>query len=158
MTKIYSNELAFAALRSDGTVRAWGESLSMLARLMAALHGMLNDGWIGMKGTVHMVAMLMQSWHYIGGVQPGMCNGTRDGLRAGGGKISSQKQRELVNVTKIYSNNHVFVVLRSDGTFRAWGHAYSMPPRLIVALHGMLCDGWIRRKGTAQAVAVLVQC
>ena len=56
-----------------------------------------------------------------------MCNGTRDGWRAGGGKISSQKQRELVNVTKIYSNNDVFVVLRSDGTFRAWGNAYSTP-------------------------------
>ena len=30
ITKIYSNKWAFAALRSDGTVRAWGSSDSML--------------------------------------------------------------------------------------------------------------------------------
>ena len=46
---------------------------------------------------------------------------------AGGGKISSQKQRELVNVAKIYSNSRgnkyggAFAALRSDGTVRAWG-------------------------------------
>ena len=32
VTKIYSNVWAFAALRSDGTVRAWGNSYSMLAQ------------------------------------------------------------------------------------------------------------------------------
>ena len=31
VTKIYSNGWAFAALRSDGTVRAWGSLKSMLA-------------------------------------------------------------------------------------------------------------------------------
>ena len=30
VTKIYSSDEAFAALRSDGTVRAWGHPLSML--------------------------------------------------------------------------------------------------------------------------------
>ena len=40
---------------------------------------------------------------------------------AGGGKISSKLQSELVNVTKIYSNKMAFAALRSDGTVRAWG-------------------------------------
>ena len=31
VTKIYSNSAAFAALRGDGTVRAWGDPRSMLA-------------------------------------------------------------------------------------------------------------------------------
>ena len=31
VVKIYSNGVAFAALRSDGTVRAWGRENSMLA-------------------------------------------------------------------------------------------------------------------------------
>ena len=38
-----------------------------------------------------------------------------------GGKITSELQRELVNVTKIYSNDEAFAALRSDGTVRAWG-------------------------------------
>ena len=63
-----------------------------------------------------------------------VCNGTIDGWRgavvrgAGGGKISSQMQSELVNVTKIYSNNFAFAALRGDGTVRAWGHPRSMRP------------------------------
>ena len=46
---------------------------------------------------------------------------------AGGGKISSQIQSELINVVKIYSNSRgsskggAFATLRSDGTVRAWG-------------------------------------
>ena len=43
----------------------------------------------------------------------------------------SKLQSELVNVTKIYSNAYAFVVLRSDGTFRAWGHAYSVLTLLV---------------------------
>ena len=54
---------------------------------------------------------------------------------AGGGKISSKLQSELVNVTNIYSTEDAFAALRSDGTIRAWGHPRSMLPRLIVAVH-----------------------
>ena len=32
VTKIYSNSMAFAALRRDGTVRAWGFSFCMLTQ------------------------------------------------------------------------------------------------------------------------------
>ena len=41
VTKIYSNSRgwAFAALRNDGTVRAWGDELCMLPWLITALHG-----------------------------------------------------------------------------------------------------------------------
>ena len=41
----------------------------------------------------------------------------------GGGSIPSKVLSELVNVTKIYSNDWAFAVLRSDGTVRAWGEA-----------------------------------
>ena len=50
VTKIYSTSYAFAALRSDGTVRAWGDASSMLARLIVALHGMHNDSQMGQEG------------------------------------------------------------------------------------------------------------
>ena len=55
--EIYSNYGAFAALRSDGTVRAWGHPSSMPVRVV--VHGMLNDGWMARRGMVHVAADAM---------------------------------------------------------------------------------------------------
>ena len=43
VTKIYPNSWAFAALRSDGTVRAWGSLDSMLGDSMLAQWASLDS-------------------------------------------------------------------------------------------------------------------
>ena len=62
VTKIYSNDYAFAALRSDGTVRAWGSLASTLPQCMLVCMACLTmAGWAA-KGMVHVAAESMQCW------------------------------------------------------------------------------------------------
>ena len=60
VTKIYSNKMAFAALRSDGTVGVWGPSSSMQSQYMLLCMSCSTIGWMGSKSTVYVAAELMQ--------------------------------------------------------------------------------------------------
>ena len=49
---VYANEMAFAALRSDGTVRAWGPSNGMLPQCMLLCMSYLTLGCLGRAGWI----------------------------------------------------------------------------------------------------------
>lgn len=106
---VYSNNLAFAALKSNGTVVAWGHptmggSFSEEKRLklinVSSLHS-TDNAFVALKSDGSVVA-----W----------------GLDSDGGVISEEIQAQLSDVVNIFSTNSAFAALKKDGTVISWGN------------------------------------
>jgi len=100
IAKVVGAETAFAALKTDGTVKAWGgysggdvpSGLTGVVDIVSSQHSfaaLKSDG--GVKAWGH-------SNH--GGTDPGITSG----------------------VTKIFSNDHAFAALKTDGSVQVWGN------------------------------------
>ena len=100
VTKIFSTQEAFAALKVDGSVQVWGDSshggsdpgitsgVTKIFSTNEAFAALKDDGSVKVWGN-----------SAYGGADPGITSG----------------------VTKIFSNTYAFAALKSDGSVQAWG-------------------------------------
>lgn len=102
VTIVYANAVAFAALKYDKTIVAWG---------MKGRGG--DPGNITGVGAVYSTRYAFAALREDGTVQ---CWGDKEG----GGNNTTPST--LSNVVAIFANEHAFVALRSDKTVAAWGN------------------------------------
>lgn len=105
--KIYSNDTAFAAVKTDGSVVTWGDSKFAVDSETSEL---LNSDIVSIFSNDHAFAALKEDGSVVAW-----------GDSNYGGNISEEKQAELINVTKIYSSDRAFAALKENGTVVAWG-------------------------------------
>ncbi|MBA5249172.1 MAG: discoidin domain-containing protein [Gammaproteobacteria bacterium] len=142
-TKIYSNGHAFAALKPDGSIRAWGSILNggktedvptdtgyiEISSGFTSFAALKSDGsisiWGGIpggkknipaKGYTHIVS---NNYGYSALKNDGSID-TWSGL---GDNISHLLTKPPADkgYVKIYSNAYAFAALRADGTIKSWG-------------------------------------
>ena len=144
VVNIFSNGAAFAALKSDGSVVTWGDHASggnsssvssELSSGVAHVYGTSYGAFAALKddGTVITwgYASLGGSTSYAGGIGSG----------------------ELINVTKIYSNQKAFAALMANGTVLSWGETWCN----IGAPCGSDLTGVIEIYSTNNAFAAIIE-
>ena len=110
VTQIYSNEGAFAALKSDGSVVTWGasesggNSSSVSSRLTSGVTQIFSTCSSGAFAALKSDGSVV-TW----------------GSSGGGGDSSSVSSRLTSGVTQIFSNGWAFAALKSDGSVVTWG-------------------------------------
>ena len=137
----YSNPYAFAALKSDGSVVAWGDSfyggttpfgLSDVKQIYSG-----NGTFAALKSDGSVIA-----WgdSYSGGVSPSGLSGVtqiysngyafaaikEDGsvVAWGDSSYGGTAPQGLIGVIQIFSTSSAFAALKSDGSVVAWGDSY----------------------------------
>lgn len=126
VTKIVSNDEAFAALKSDGSVVTWGKIITggnynLTASGVSAANGDLSSGVADIYGRgMNFVALKTNgsvvTWGWTS--NGGSSTVTQGNNLAANGDLTS-------GVEKIYYNNGAFVAKKSDGGLVSWGHNYS---------------------------------
>ncbi len=96
----YPNEMAFAAIKDDGSIRVWGNSYS------GGEKAPVSSDYTNIYSTSEAFAVL-----------------THDGsIKAWGDPYSGGKKAPTDSgYTKIYSNSSAFATLTNDGSIKAWG-------------------------------------
>lgn len=105
VSKVIANEVAFAALKTDGSVVTWGEAERNDA---SAVQSQLN-GVKAISNTALAFAALKTDGTVVAW-----------GDETRGGDISAVKD-QLVNVVAIYANDFAFAALKADGSVVTWG-------------------------------------
>ena len=144
--RIYSNESAFAAIRSDGSVTAWGgaENGADTRAVQDQLNGSVNV--VDIVSGFRSFAALRRDGSVI----------TWGDERTGGDSRSVKSQLDgSIKVINIVSNGVAFAALREDGSVVTWGRADSGGNSALVATE---LDGHIAVKNiyfNANAFAAL---
>ena len=126
VTKIVSNDEAFTALKSDGSVVTWGKIIAggnynLTASGVSAANGDLSSGVADIYGRgMNFVALKTNgsvvTWGWTS--NGGSSTVTQGNNLAANGDLTS-------GVEKIYYNNGAFVAKKSYGGLVSWGYNYS---------------------------------
>jgi hypothetical protein len=108
VANIYSSRYAFAALKKDGSVVAWG-------MLPIENAGLVATDVIGISTTDSSFAALKKDGSVV----------TWGGSDGRAGDSSSVALSLSSNVTAIYSNSGAFAAVKKDGSVVTWGSEYS---------------------------------
>ena len=181
VVSIYSNEYAFAALKTDGSVVAWGGGY---------LSPGITGGVVSIYSTGSAFAALKSDGSVVawgssssGGANPGITGGVvsiystasafaalkTDGSVVTWGSSSSGGANPGITggVVSIYSTNNAFAALKTDGSVVAWGYAPygGTNPGItggVVAVHytpyalaALKSDGSVQAWGSSTAGGIL---
>ncbi|GIU06617.1 MULTISPECIES: Ig-like domain-containing protein [unclassified Shewanella] len=147
LDRVYSNDYAFAALKTDGTVVAWGEErkggdssaadsklfdIKKISATSGAFAALKNDktvvtwGASGDGGDSLAIEHLLNDVQSLHPILFAFTALKTDGSLVVwgdaqfGGDPSAVKD-ELYNITQVYGSKHDFAVLRADGKVFSWG-------------------------------------
>jgi alpha-tubulin suppressor-like RCC1 family protein len=153
VTTIFSNQSAFAALKSNGSVVTWGDSL--YGGNSSSVANSLSSGVKAVYSTGYAFAALKNDGSVVtwgqansGGDSSSVANSLSSGVTAvysnestfaalkndgsvitwgssNGGDSSSVANSLSSGVTAVYSTGYAFAALKIDGSVVTWGHANS---------------------------------
>ncbi|WP_050784618.1 beta strand repeat-containing protein [Cylindrospermopsis raciborskii] len=112
VTQIFSNDGAFAALKSDGSVVTWGDSTR--GGDSSSVSSSLTSGVTQIFSTRDAFAALKSDGSVV-----------TWGDSTRGGDSSSVSSSLTSGVTQIFSNGFAFAALKSDGSVVTWGDSFS---------------------------------
>ena len=117
MRSIYANDWAFAALRADGSVVAWGRKEAG-GDASEVQHQLVDVGDI--YATLAAFAAFKADGTVVAWGQGPEIDEDGNDLDAGGD--CSKVQGQLVDVLDISASNHAFGALRANGSIVCWGN------------------------------------
>ena len=118
---ICSNELAFAALKTDGSVVMWGSGWALPTSVSSA-----NSGVVAVYATQYAFAALKSNGSVVAWGSSGY--GT---YGEQGGSAPDTVTAANSGVVAVYSTNNTFAALKNDGSMVVWGGSYYTPPNTV---------------------------
>jgi len=110
--KIFSNEQAFAALKTDGSLITWGPSAA--GGDSSAVNAQLTSGVKEVYANNYAFAAIKEDGSVVAW-----------GFDERGGNIPAETQTNLTNVTAITASSQAFAALKEDGSVVVWGNSGS---------------------------------